>query len=446
MLQLHLKFFERNTMKALKLSLAAAIAATSLTSLNAATALEESLKDIDVGGVLRYRYDSYRTKDVGPQEDSQNHKIRAQVGAKGYLSDNIAAVGVIDYNYDGNANDSGFGPGSKANTGESFHLREAYVQYEAPDFGTTIKAGRQQLNTIWTDNGIEGSVGMKGQIFNNSIKGLTLTAFAVDSVNDDPDFVGSDISKVVYTPYTNNTLKDFIFAQNIYGAAGLLDYAEDFGVTGGLWLAYVPNRATLYAVDGAYSYTFANNITWGIQGQYLGNSVDNFLENALGPNTIKNGNLFTVAGTLEAFGFDGSLGYTQYGNKTHTTFNVLEDMGDIITAGEEIQNLTGSSLHGSLGKNQFVFGALGYTIADKVRLGVDYVYGGTKIDNGFNTRLGKGAAGKKQEIVGRINYQYTDKLEFYTHYSYVTHKNQSGIYEGNKLKQNNIRLQAKYEF
>ena len=74
------------------------------------------------------------------------------------------------------------------------------------------------------------------------------------------------------------------------------------------------------------------------------------------------------------------------------------------------------------------------------------MYGGTKIDNGFNTGLGKGAAGKKQEIVGRINYQYTDKLEFYTHYSYVTHKNQSGIYEGNKLKQNNIRLQAKYEF
>lgn len=427
-------------MKALKLSLAAAIAATSLTSLNAATALEESLKDIDVGGVLRYRYDSYRTKDAGPQEDSQNHKIRAQVGAKGYLTDNIAAVGVIDYNYNNNGgNDSGFGPNSSASTGDTFTLREAYVQYEAPDFGTTIKAGRQQLNTIWTDNGIDGSVGMKAQIFNNSIKGLTLTAFAVDSVNDDGDFIGNETTGVVYTPYATNTLKEFIFSQNIYGAAGLIDYAEDFGLTGGLWLAYVPNRATLYAADAGYSITFGSDITWGIQGQYLGNSVDDFLGNALGQNSIKGGNLYTIAGSLEAYGFDGTLGYTQYGSKTHTTFNVLEDMGDIITAGEEIQNLNGSSLHGDLGRNQFVFGAVGYTIADKVRLGLDYVYGGTKVNTGVST----GNAGKKQEIVGRINYQYTDKLEFYTHYSYVTHKANSFA---EKLKQNNIRLQAKYEF
>ncbi|MFW2551532.1 major outer membrane protein, partial [Klebsiella pneumoniae] len=85
------------------------------------------------------------------------------------LTDDIAAIGTLDYNYYGSADDSGYGSGSSAKTSEGFYVREAYLQYEAPDFGTTIALGRQQLNTIWTDADIDGAVGMKAQIFNNSI-------------------------------------------------------------------------------------------------------------------------------------------------------------------------------------------------------------------------------------------------------------------------------------
>ena len=448
-------------MRNIKISLIAAIAAGSFSTLNA-TPLEEAIKDVEIGGSFRYRYDSFvpnfkegANGDTVYDSDlsgSQRHEIKASLTTKVSVGDGFKIVGTLSYNPDGET-DGGFEGG--ALTKLPLYLEEAYLQYDSnPVFATSILLGRQKLNTIWTDNdNLQGSAGMKAQLINTAISGVTLTAFAVDSVNDDGDFVGAETGGTAGTnsdQFTANyaTLKDAIFAQNLYGAAVLLDYGESVGVTGQAWFGYINDRMAMYAVDLGYTLNFGDAGSWSIAAQYLGNNRLSYLKSAEFVGALESemagGALYTINTGVEFFGFDANVGYTAYGKKDKFSVNVLEDMGDIITAGEEIQNTAGSSLHGDTGANQFIFGGIGYTIADLVRVGVDYVWGQTKLV-GTNGDI----KDKKQEIVGRLEYAHSDKLAFSAFYSYITHKSDSFTdTNGDKQtqKQNNIRFEARYDF
>lgn len=422
-------------MKSLKLSLVAALAGGSF-SLVEAKSLEEAIKDVEIEGSVRYRYDSFYDKsdsngNVGDYNNVQRHKFKAALTTGVNIGDGFKIVGTLRYNASDSGedgSDGGWASGENVNQGadtsKPINLQEAYLQYSNEDFGTTINLGRQRLNTIWTDNdNLDGSAGMKAQILNNSLVGTTLTAFAVDSVDDDPDFVYAD----------DTDSKNNLFRYNIYGAAAIFDMTEENGVAASLWYAYEPKRINLYAVTVGYTLPLGEDGSWNLQAQYLGNSVHNEIKDS-----VKGGSLYTVAGTLEIAGFDGTLGYTAYGKKDALTVNVLEDKGDLITPGEEIQGLEGSSLNGSTGKNQFAFASAGYTI-NGFRIGADYVYGGTKAA----TTVANGSAGKKQEIVGRLEYAHTNNLVFSGFYSNVTHK---AKHFNSTIKKNNIRFEARYDF
>lgn len=458
-----------NFMKNIKISLIAVITTTSFSSLGA-TPLEEAIKDVDVSGSLRYRYDSFvpNFKDgengtlyESDLSGSQRHEFRALLTTSVSLGDGFKAVGTLNYNPDGET-DGGFYGG--AQTKLPIYLEEAYLRYDSnPIFATSILLGRQRLGTIWTDNdSLSGSVGMKAQLINKALPGVTLTAFAVDSVNDDGDFIGAEFGKNGDSPDYNEatdtyqnaftgkypTMKDAIFAQNLYGAAVLLDYGESVGLTGQAWFGYVNDRMAMYAVDLGYTLDFKDAGSLSVQAQYLANNRLSYLKSAeftgAAGGEMAGGALYTIATGVEFLGFDASVGYTAYGKKDKFSVNVLEDMGDIITAGEEIQNTSGSSLHGDIGANQFVFGGLGYTIADLVRVGVDYAWGQTK-------RVGaesKDIKDKKQEIVGRLEYKHSDNLAFSGFYSYLTHKSDEFTANGDKQtqKQNSIRFEARYDF
>ena len=448
-------------MRNIKISLIAAIAAGSFSTLNA-TPLEEAIKDVEIGGSFRYRYDSFvpnfkdgtdssgnpTTVYDSDLSGSQRHEIKASLTTKVSVGDGFKIVGTLNYNPDGET-DGGFEGG--ALTKLPLYLEEAYLQYDSnPVFATSILLGRQRLNTIWTDNdNLQGSVGMKAQLINTAISGVTLTAFAVDSVNDDGDFVGAETGDET-TPFVQGkftTLKDAIFAQNLYGAAVLLDYGESVGVTGQAWFGYINDRMAMYAVDLGYTLNFGDAGSWSIAAQYLGNNRLSYLKSAEFVGALESemagGALYTINTGVEFFGFDANVGYTAYGKKDKFSVNVLEDMGDIITAGEEIQNTAGSSLHGDKGANQFIFGGIGYTIADLVRVGVDYAWGQTKLV-GTNGDI----KDKKQEIVGRLEYAHSDKLAFSAFYSYITHKSDEFTDTDGKhtQKQNNIRFEARYDF
>ncbi|MGI8092171.1 major outer membrane protein [Campylobacter coli] len=430
-------------MKLVKLSLVAALAASAFSVANA-TPLEEAIKDIDVSGVLRYRYDTGRfSKDFGNGRNNtistgnlngskQEHKYRAQVNFSGAIADNFKAFVQLDYN----AKDGGYGADSISNTKTSLNVRQLYLTYTDENVATSVILGKQQLNTIWTDNAIDGLVGTGIKVVNNSIDGLTLAAFAIDSVNTDEQ--GEGIEKPSNSRKSDENSPYLDWSQNIYGAAAIGSYE----VLGGqynpqLWLAYMTDNAFLYAIDATYSTTIFDGINWTLEGAYLGNSLDNERKD-LGNG---NGNFFALNGSIEVNGWDATLGGLYYGKKDKVTVTVLEDQGNIdsLLAGEEIFYTEGSQLHGSQGRNIFGYVKAGYTFNETVRVGADFVYGGTKTKSNRNTYIG---GGDKLEAVARVSYKYSPKLNFSAWYSYVNIDSDNNG-EGDH---NTVRLQALYKF
>ncbi|EPM7717984.1 major outer membrane protein [Campylobacter jejuni] len=423
-------------MKLVKLSLVAALAAGAFSAANA-TPLEEAIKDIDVSGVLRYRYETsndWSNANFGSGiSGKQDHKYRAQVNFSGAISDNFKAFVQFDYN----SQDGGYGIDSISNTSDTLTVRQLYLTYTNEDVATSVIAGKQQLNTIWTDNGVDGLVGTGVKVVNNSIDGLTLAAFAMDSFNEKVPAT-ADAANGTFNKGNVNGDGDVSSAldwsKNIYGAAAIGSY----DIAGGqfnpqLWLAYMNENAFLYALDAAYSTTIFDGINWSIEGAYLGNSVDNKLKDRL---DAANGNFFALRGTVEVNGWDASLGGLYYGKKDKATVTTIEDQGNIgsLLAGEEIFYTRGSNLNGDIGRNIFGYVTAGYTFNETVRVGADFVYGGTKTNI-----IGQG--GKKLEAVARVDYKYSPKLNFSAFYSYVNVDT-----DPESTHHDAVRLQALYKF
>ncbi|EPR6531816.1 major outer membrane protein [Campylobacter jejuni] len=420
-------------MKLVKLSLVAALAAGAFSAANA-TPLEEAIKDVDVSGVLRYRYDTGNfdknfVNNSNLNNSKQDHKYRAQVNFSAAIADNFKAFVQFDYN----AADSGYGANGAngiKNDQKGLFVRQLYLTYTNEDVATSVIAGKQQLNTIWTDNGVDGLVGTGIKVVNNSIDGLTLAAFAVDSfmaAEQGSDLVGANGSAFKVDPIGN-----------LYGAAAVGSY----DLAGGqfnpqLWLAYWDQVAFFYALDASYSTTIFDGINWTLEGAYLGNSLDSELDK-----TYANGNLFALKGSIEVNGWDASLGGLYYGDKEKASTVVIEDQGNIgsLLAGEEIFYTTGSRLNGDTGRNIFGYVTGGYTFNETVRVGADFVYGGTKTE-AANHHLG---GGKKLEAVARVDYKYSPKLNFSAFYSYVNLD--QGVNTNESADHSTVRLQALYKF
>lgn len=416
-------------MKLVKLSLVAALAAGAFSVANA-TPLEEAIKDIDVSGVLRYRYETSNEwsdiNGVAQNEGSgisgkQDHKYRAQLNFSGAIADNFKAFVQLDYN----AKDGGYGANNgsttrayEADNSSTLNVRQLYLTYTDENVATSVILGKQQLNTIWTDNAIDGLVGTGVKVVNNSIDGLTLAAFAVDSYNSDEQ--GGELGTVLN------------FSENLYGAAAIGSYEVFNGqLNPQLWLAYMTDNAFFYALDAAYNTTIFDGVNWTLEGAYLGNSLDNERKD-LGNG---NGNFFALNGSIEVNGWDATLGGLYYGKKDKATVTVIEDQGNLgsLLAGEEIFYTKGSKLNGDTGRNIFGFVKAGYTFNETVRVGADFVYGGTKTEN----RSG----GDKLEAVARVDYKYSPKLNFSAFYSYVNVDKDT-----DSTHHDAVRLQALYKF
>ncbi|WP_215432618.1 major outer membrane protein [Campylobacter coli] len=417
-------------MKLVKLSLVAALAAGAFSVANA-TPLEEAIKDIDVSGVLRYRYETSNEwsdiNGVAQNEGSgisgkQDHKYRAQLNFSGAIADNFKAFVQLDYN----AKDNGYGVKNNVSTTRSYaadnsstlNVRQLYLTYTDENVATSVILGKQQLNTIWTDNAIDGLVGTGVKVVNNSIDGLTLAAFAVDNYNSDEQ--GGDLGKVLN------------FGENLYGAAAIGSYEVFNGqLNPQLWLAYMTDNAFFYALDAAYNTTIFDGVNWTLEGAYLGNSLDNERKD-LGNG---NGNFFALNGSIEVNGWDATLGGLYYGKKDKTTVTVIEDQGNLgsLLAGEEIFYTNGSKLNGDTGRNIFGFVKAGYTFNETVRVGADFVYGGTKTENH--------SGGDKLEAVARVDYKYSPKLNFSAFYSYVNVDKDT-----DSTHHDAVKLQALYKF
>ncbi|TQR31935.1 hypothetical protein DMB92_06030 [Campylobacter sp. MIT 99-7217] len=445
-------------MKLVKLSLVAALAAGSLSALNAVS-LEDAIKNVDFTGNLRYRYDT--ASDVAAPligqsstaTSKQSHKIRARLGVKASIADDFKVFGQAQY---GESANGGYGPttnGNSADTQRAFNLRQAYLEYTNSDYATSVIVGRQELGTIWTDD----MVGIAGKLVNTSIEGVTLAAFWVDGfeVGDgERAFAnnkgGASAYQNVVASQVQGTgagsyayVSDFFYRQNLYGAAAITSF--DLGgssLDAQVWFGYMQKRATLYALDVKYGLDLAEDLKWNIRASYLGNSLDSALKDKLN-NAVDNGMLYRVDGTIKGYGFDGTLGYVSYGKDDKVTVNTVEDQNSIGLLGKELFYAEGSRLTDALGKSAYTYVGAGYTLPQDIRIGAQYVFGSTKAGH-YGVAAG---GGKKSEIVGELSYNYNKNLGFLAYYSYLDASSDvpSGV-DSDQYKKSTVRLQALYKF
>ena len=415
-------------MKLVKLSLVAALAAGSMSVLDAKP-LEEAIKDVDVSGALRYRFDqaSYGKKDYegfdnkGLNANTAPHKFRAFVTPSLSVGDGFKIVGQIMYNNDANG---GWGANGLTTTKNSIVLKQAYLRYDLADAGVSVLFGKQELGTIWTAD----FTGMAAKVLITPTQGLTIAAFGVDSFEGTAG--DGDASKLVNGNYD----------KNMYGAAVLANVA---GLDLQLWGAYWDNVATLYAANLKYTLGLGGGNNVGAKVTYLGNSMDSDLK-TLSQDALDNGNLVDGRIFAKFAGLDAKVGGIFFGKKDKLTINTLEDIsGPDLYIGREIFYADNTSLVESLGQNTFGYVGVGYTLPADIRIGVQGVFGQNKASDMKDTRI---------EGVFELGYKVNKNLSLEGWYSYINSNAKNGKtgvdgkVEDLKQDKSTVRLQALYKF
>ena len=418
-------------MKLFKLSLAAVVAAGALSSVSAAP-LEEAIKDIDVSGFGRYRFQSTDTKPaVGQKTHDTFHRFTLDVNFKATLDDNFFAV--IGLRYDsadivgshnransGIANThgglSGINGGWGGANNDSFSVRQYYVGFTAIPY-TTVLFGRQPAGTFFTDDIV--ATGLKVAV--NPVEGLTLAGLYYTNFEED-----GDLGMVPFSLGEPNGA--FIHQKNLWGVAAI--YQNEF-LDLQAWYAGLNKVANLFAISAGANYAINDDVSVRGKAQWAhtnltGRFKDNYGRTALNDGLVANSNFFGFDLGASFYGFDLDAGYLTYGKKDQISVHTLEDAGSLIKPGEELINYTSFS-----GKHKVWFGKAKYTY-DAYSIGVDYVHDKVK-NTGGNL--------KANEWVVRAGYKYNDKLSFNAWYSMVTEK-QDGV----KDKSNRFRFDARYNF
>ena len=441
-------------MKLFKLSLAAVVAAGALSSVSAAP-LEEAIKDIDVSGFGRYRFQSTDTKPaIGKKTHDTFHRFTLDVNFKATLDDNFFAV--IGLRYDsrdvvgshtrgqsGLSNTHGglrgINGGWGGNGRDSFSVRQYYVGFTAIPY-TTVLFGRQPAGTFFTDDIV--ATGLKVAV--NPVDGLTLAALYFTNFEDDGDLAylqfdprvrgAASVSPVV-NPATGNLVPSvtygdsaYIHQKNLWGVAAI--YQNEF-LDLQAWYAGLNKVANLFAISAGANYAINDDVSVRGKAQWAhtnltGKFKDNYGRTAWTDGDVANSNFFGFDLGASFYGFDLDAGYLTYGKKDKLSVHTLEDAGSLIKPGEELINYTSFS-----GKHKVWFGKAKYTY-DAYSIGVDYVHDKVK-NTGGNL--------KANEWVVRAGYKYNDKLSFNAWYSMVTEK-QDGV----KDKSNRFRFDARYNF
>ncbi len=406
-------------MKLVKMSLAAIVAAGALTSVASATPLEEAIKNVDVSGFARYRFDSTKVDANGNQgsDTKASHRFTSYVDFKTALDDNFFAV--LGLRYDskdvsgdhitGGQTQVGVNDAGAEDFGQTFNVRQFLLGYKAGN--TTIQAGRQVLGTFFTDD----MVGTGIKVLNTDITGLTLAAIAFDDLQLDTNIGTKGL--VVNGSHT--------YQNNLYGVAAIGSYDP---VSFQLWYAMLENVTDLYAIDVAVNFNATADLALGLHGQFGGSSIDSDFKRGTN-NAADDANLWAIEATAEGFGIDFSAGYIDFSaDKDKVSVVSYEDAGSFIKPGEDLLDYTLFN-----GENKYWFITAGYTFLEKYRVGVDYIDGENKT-NILKT--------DKTELVGRVSYAYSKKLNFKAWWSHITEEPDNA----GKDKTDHFRFEAKYSF
>lgn len=431
-------------MKLTKLSLAAILAAGALSSVSAAP-LEEAIKDIDVSGFGRYRFDSTATKDdEGAKTHGSAHRFTLDVNFKATLDDNFFSV--IGVRYDGR---DVVGSHTAANSGttntpltsagfngkEGLTVRQYYVGYTGiPD--TTVLFGRQPAGTFFTDDVV--ATGLK--VANTSIPGLTLAGVFYTNFEKDGDMAAlpfADGSAVSFPAVENGAVVAksspvTVDQKNLWGVAAIGSY-DWFGFQA--WYAGLNEVAHLYAGELTANVNVADDAAIRGKVQVAGTTVaDTFAR--LTNDRAKGSTFVGVDAGFSGFGLDADVGFMSYGKKAGVTVHTLEDQGGLISAGEDLLDYTFIT-----GKHTDFFAKFKYTF-DAYSFGFDYVYDHAKAEvvGGEDDKF------KGHEFVVRLGYKYNSKLNFNVWNSYIKTKTGNNVDGYAKERANHFRFEARYNF
>lgn len=483
-------------MKFLKLSLAASVALGALSTASFAQPLEEAIKGIDVSGYLRYRYtdDRYDNGNGNVNNSNARHQWRAVADFKTPVVNNIALNFGVWYNNDDQnvnhgkgANDGttpgGFtGGGLGSGSDGSFGVREFYATITPDSTATTIKIGKQLLDTPVT-NAYDGDRGTGILALNSDIPNLTLAAAAFDSwsinelnVSDRYPNGHPQAGQVIPGSYTNSS--ELSVDKPLYALAGIYGVDTNYGRFGGqLWGFYIDDavdalvfgelswQGSLLRAKLQYTYAALNNDADSVFATLHGNpliGVDNTtgkpMYNTRKANIAESNDMFVIdlgADFRNDFQLplNITLGYMM--NFADGTAVSLEDEGSNVSRKGKIwwQNAgTGISTSALRGYGNMGFGTeqdvnvfyagVDYSFLDeRLNVGLEFAWGENDVSNARGHRIEKV---EFTEITPTISWQHSKQLKLSTFYAFL---NNSYDTKGKEDQdRNRFRVEAKYSF
>ena len=474
-------------MKFLKLSLAASVALGALSTASFAQPLEEAIKGIDVSGYLRYRYtdDRYDNGNGNVNNSNARHQWRAVADFKTPVVNNIALNFGVWYNNDdqnvnhGKGANDGTTPGGFTGTGlgsgsdGSFGVREFYATITPDSTATTIKIGKQLLDTPVT-NAYDGDRGTGILALNSDIPNLTLAAAAFDSwaINE------ANLNNPAIT-----LGEDYSVDKPLYALAGIYGVDTNYGRFGGqLWGFYIDDavdalvfgelswQGSLLRAKLQYTYAALNNDADSVFATLHGNNGNPNNPNNPKANISESNDMFVIdlgADFRNDFQLplNVTLGYiTNFADGTAVS---LEDEGSNVSRKGKIwwQNagtgISTSALRGygiqGFGREQEInvfYAGVDYSFLDeRLNVGLEFAWGENDISSGNNNANNPLGIKKVEftEITPTISWKHSKQLTlsaFYAFlsndYTYVnTPHTSNDTWEADR---NRFRVEAKYSF
>ena len=484
-------------MKFLKLSLAASVALGALSTASFAQPLEEAIKGIDVSGYLRYRYNDDRYDN---STGSAAHQWRAVADFKTPVVNNIALNFGVWYNNQNNVNHgkngnvtdpatgrpisgTGFlGDGLGSGSDGSFGVREFYATITPDSTATTIKIGKQLLDTPVT-NAYDGDRGTGILALNSDIPNLTLAAAAFDSWSiNEVASVNLGTSPVTGEDVIVNP-SEYAVDKPLYALAGIYGVDTNYGRFGGqLWGFYIDDavdalvfgelswQGSLLRAKLQYTYAALNNDADSVFATLYSLSFSPKHANIAESNDM--GVIEVGADFRNDFQLplNITLGYMM--NFADGTAVSLEDEGSNVSRKGKIwwQNAgTGISTSALRGYGNMGFGTeqevnvfyagVDYSFIDeRLNVGLEFAWGENDISsrngNSLNPAL-NGVTGVKKveftEITPTISWKHSKQLTLSAFYAFLSNDytyvgTPTDADKAAEADRNRFRVEAKYSF
>jgi hypothetical protein len=348
-------------MKLAKLSLAAIVAVGTMTSFASATPLEEAIKGVDISGMIRYRWYNYDTT-----KNTDYHRYSVPVTLKVPVADNLTAGATVRAEQRSGEAYAGSGLEGRKNaatgidTDDSMDLVKAWFMYSQPNY--SIKAGKFEINTPWTDPGYGGNRGNGALALYTGVEGWTFAAAGFAQTNalaglDGGLYAAAAIGSVgpVNAQVWVSRGED-VFDSSIFGELSMAMEGFSFKV-----------QANQLEIDGG-----DDGLFWGAEA---------------------------------GFGMDGfkvGAGYTQNDDE-QPVYTLSADDATMIKAGKQIFYNTTNALDA-----ETMFITAGYSF-DKYRVGAGYVTAEEKTNdaNGYDW----------DETYFEVGYKYSKNFDLSAYYS-----------------------------